>query len=532
MVPNVSFLSEDIEESATESENLFLSVRNSTVAIIDSTELNQTITDDINFDIDNEASKNEIAESMAKDTKSNKTTDTIPFISMSSHKDVSINSSNISESNFENELLLQPSKQKPRICLRSSDCQLDLNERCVPNGSHRICSCAQPFRKNSETNVCEIISGVKIVARFGSTAYKADLNRVNSPTFIKMKNWAENALWSLIRQSSILSEGISEIKVIGFSKGSLLVHALILIHSSLIRNRKRIKKLDLVLATEFSLVIDNFSKQLDNFGTQVNASDITIIDINTDVNPCELNELNYCSKNAICVQSNEHSLNLGFQCKCKKGYADSSPHPSYLGESCSVECPQSYCSNDGHCHVDDENGLYCTCQDWNIGPRCQYSGVIVLSALAVIVALLMLIVGCSVYAFCGWRSRNNTSQNAQLMVDPQYEEAVRNMRVTIDNHYEPEENHLREKRRVCEEIEVTEADNRQIPSIHNSSQSLLNVPSPVTATTSTMTATNVNSLMATPGQYSVLSKSSGYQTPRVLHIPPKTKNSQTQVTWF
>ncbi|RWS28117.1 serine-rich adhesin for platelets-like protein [Leptotrombidium deliense] len=417
------------------------------------------------------------------------------------------------------ETTTQQSIYSVRSCMSIADCHLDLNERCISNGSRSVCSCRHPFLKDRQTNSCEILEGVKIVVRFGSTSFSQDLKRKNSPQFIEMKDLTENILLLLFKRSQSLSDAVTGIRVDDFDEGSLLVNAFVFIQTSVIKRRNNMKKLDLLFATEFTSVISKLNNSFGNFGPLINASDVSIVEVDIGVNPCDFSELNYCSGNAECIPNRGH-FNAAFLCKCRDGFTDTSPHPLHLGESCTVECPVSYCSNGGHCHISQEdNSLFCTCQQWNLGNRCQYSGIVVLIVFGVVVLLLMLIVGCTVSAFCARRA----SHIINALPPESQQDMVRNLQYAVQNHYDPGA-----KRLIGDET-VEENETRPIRSVHNSSQSLNIATIPVNNATAGVTTTDANI-----GNISVCKTNANslYHTPRVLRVPNKTRNCQTQVTWF
>lgn len=335
-----------------------------------------------------------------------------------------------------------------KVCSSNADCHIDLNERCITSFlPYMTCGCGQAFTRNKQSNVCELKRGVRMVFRFDSLAFLPEYSKKTTPGFIRMKELTESTLGSLVNSSSQLTDCVKDIQVVSFQKGndeltneaSLEAEALIYITNSLyqaVKSRK--KSLALVIVKEISVLVHQLNSS--RFATNPEF-DVVATQIDADVDPCFVDDLNYCSPNSLCF----FALNDNrYSCSCKDRFTDLSPHPRFPGEICSLECPDDYCSNDGYCHVDKAySRLYCTCNHWNIGSRCQYSGIIVFSVLGVIVLLLLLVVGCTTAAFCGRRetiadssdiSRRRLMQpKASLLSSCPEDHSSRPFRITIDN---------------------------------------------------------------------------------------------------
>lgn len=299
-------------------------------------------------------------------------------------------------------------------CTVHTDCHIGLNERCFDS----ICTCGPSFSRSKSSDICELKKIMKVVLKFDSVNFSPEYNLPNSPGAIKLREKLESALGELVKTNSILNASVIEIKVINFSKSSFARGSLE--PSSLSSNinmpnileaeciisigghvTSKSERLQTVFVSEIVVAINqlNSSKYTDN-----PEYDMRVISLETNINPCngEFGS-NYCSSSANCIYNEKE---LSYTCSCGNKYTDTSPNSQmYPGEVCSLRCPDDYCSNDGYCHVDFENSLlYCTCNHWNVGSRCQYSGLVVFSVLGVIVFLLLLVVACAASAFCGRRS--------------------------------------------------------------------------------------------------------------------------------
>ena len=279
--------------------------------------------------------------------------------------------------------------------------------------------------------------------RFNSLEYSKDLSRKNSPSFLRTKEVIEMTLLEVFRSSSVLKNLIKDIKVMEFSSGSLTASFLLLMADTSSAAKTK-ESLALLLVKEISVSIHEL-----NTSRSSSAYNMVVTEIETDVNACQFDDLNYCSPDALCIKTRE-----GFACVCSDRHVDHSPHPSYLGEVCKVECPENYCENNGHCHIDKESRLYCTCNNWNVGLRCQYSGVVVFSVLGLVMILLLFVVGCTSAAFCG-RNRAPLTQPLMAPASPypkpissSYDDHIRPFRITIDNPYELHDHNIPTERHV------------------------------------------------------------------------------------
>lgn len=273
--------------------------------------------------------------------------------------------------------------QRGRYCTTSLDCHLDLNERCVQRGTHSICDCREPFIRDPKTNSCELKRAVRIVMAFAKLSFSTELAKKSTPAYIRTRERVEKTMNSVISYSSVLSTGVHGIRAVNFSDtpNGLSSACYLFVRESLYRQLS-LDALSLLLVKEMSVAVHEL-----NNTHKSGDYDIEVIEIDTDVNPCEIEELNYCSNFAECGRTKSG----GFYCQCRERYTDLSPHRTFTGEQCVIECPEAYCANDGHCHVDSKtSALYCTCNNWNVGARCQYSGVVVFSVLGVVVILLLL----------------------------------------------------------------------------------------------------------------------------------------------
>lgn len=357
--------------------------------------------------------------------------------------------------------LLIPIPKSHKVCLLNTDCHLDLNERCIQDQSipYTICGCGHAFVRNDINNVCELKRGIKLVIKFASLPFVHEYFRNNTPAFVRLKELAEVTLNTVIQSSQKLSECVKDVSVTSFrssmsgnNSNSVESETLIYITNSLYTSIKaRETSLALVFVKEISISVHDLNRT--KFHTNPEF-DLLVTEIEADIDPCHIPDLNYCSQeSSVCLRHEKDNM---FRCECRDRFTDQSPHPLFPGEVCSLECPDDYCSNDGHCHVDRRSSdLYCTCNHWNVGSRCQYDGIIVVSVLAVIVILLLLVVGCTASAFCSGRrssdhidhhritsfprsATDNSSQNLvqakpSLLSSSCGDDHVRPFRITIDN---------------------------------------------------------------------------------------------------
>ncbi|KAI1287641.1 hypothetical protein HDE_09895 [Halotydeus destructor] len=323
---------------------------------------------------------------------------------------------------------------KVRYCTSSADCHLDLNERCVLRTSRSVCQCREPFERNARTNSCDLKRAVKVSVDFVQLPYVAELSRKNTPAHIRTKELVESTLLAVFDNSDTLRNGVSQVRGSNFSaapvSGGHLRTSFYLYIREPLYTQPSVDALALLLIKEISVSVH----ELNSSSNATANFDLQVSEMEADIDPCELAELNYCSPDATCTPDKDG----GFRCECNDRFTDISPHPVYRGEQCTVECPESYCANGGHCHVDHKGvQFYCTCNNWNVGGRCQYSGIVVFSVLGLVVLLLLLIVGCAASAFCGQRAHTLRQVNyGKALGTPVYDEHVRPLRITIDNPYE------------------------------------------------------------------------------------------------
>ena len=273
-----------------------------------------------------------------------------------------------------------------------------------------------------------------------------------TPGFIRMKELTESTLRNIVNTSSQLTECVKDIRVVSFQRPldetpsdgpSLEAEVLIYITNSLYQSIKsRENSLALVFVKEISVAVHELNTSRFSSNPEFDAA---VTQIEGDVDPCQVDDLNYCSADSSCFMTT--STDNRYACLCKDRFTDLSPHPRFPGEICSLECPDDYCSNDGYCHVDrTSNELYCTCNHWNVGSRCQYSGIVVFSVLGVIVLLLLFVVGCTAAVLSGQRRAGGTSDSSEnsrhhlihqksslVSSCPEEHPSIRPFRITIDN---------------------------------------------------------------------------------------------------
>ncbi|XP_015789455.1 uncharacterized protein LOC107366380 isoform X2 [Tetranychus urticae] len=327
-----------------------------------------------------------------------------------------------------------------RLCSSPYNCHLHLNERCVSSANFNVCQCVEPFHRTNHSEPCRIKKGALITVSFGNLIWSDDLANIYSPRFIETKDQTERSLRVIMDRSPLLASGIVSIGVLSFSPGSVSAKAMVHVRNDLFTNNFKVN-----LAREMTQAVADLSESASSMPSELLFRNVTIKAIQDDIDPCGIADLNYCSPNSVCLPippQGAIAANLlsepGFRCQCKPGFTDLSPNPYYPGEVCRVECPLSYCENGGHCLVNAlDSTLYCTCQDWNVGPRCQYSGILVFSVLGVVVILLMLIVACTTSAFCGKRVTRETVFSRR--VSPvTYDDTIRPFRIAVNNYDSPE----------------------------------------------------------------------------------------------
>lgn len=307
-------------------------------------------------------------------------------------------------------------------CASHRDCNSILNERCVDS----TCQCGHFFSRLTSDDVCELKKLIRVTFKFDSIVFSPEYNLPNSPGSVHLRDKLETALTAVINANSVLNQSVIEIRVINFSRSNFG-------HGSF-ETTSTDRLSNLLEATCFMHIAGNIASRSTRLQTtfvsqiviainQLNASlysskpeyDMRIISLETQINPCEDDvNMNYCSTSASCIYNGRDD---SYSCSCGTKYTDTSPNvESFPGEVCSLRCPDDYCSNDGYCHVDHDNSLlYCTCNHWNVGARCQYSGLVVFSVLGVIVLLLLLVVACASSAFCGRRSGATVLQTIDPM---------------------------------------------------------------------------------------------------------------------
>jgi hypothetical protein len=323
------------------------------------------------------------------------------------------------------------------------DCHLDLNERCIqePGMAYTTCGCGRAFvRRSGHESVCELKRGIRLLIRFASLSFVSELFRPATPSFIRMKELTQLTLRSVVHASDSLSQCVKDMRILSFKSSSssscshslpdprncVEAETLVYITDSLFQQIvTRETSLALVFVKEISVSVHQLNRT--NFSKSPQF-DLTVMEIESDVDPCLLPDLNFCSPtdSSLCLRSESSDSRTVFSCECKDRFSDLSPHPLFPGEVCRLQCPHDYCSNDGHCHVDRSSShLYCTCNHWNVGSRCQYDGIVVVSVLAVIVLLLLLVVGCTASVFCS--DRRTATAAAAAAADHQQNMSRRNI---------------------------------------------------------------------------------------------------------
>ncbi|KAF6035692.1 hypothetical protein EB796_005995 [Bugula neritina] len=76
-----------------------------------------------------------------------------------------------------------------------------------------------------------------------------------------------------------------------------------------------------------------------------------------DINECSVDELNSCSPNALCTNTDG-----SYFCTCSEEYSsDLSPHNTSAGRVCAVACEPNYCSPSHFCEERPETSPHCIC---------------------------------------------------------------------------------------------------------------------------------------------------------------------------
>lgn len=330
-----------------------------------------------------------------------------------------------------------------RFCVLSFDCDLLLNERCIQHEKFGLCGCQVGFYRHPQTKECLPKVIMRLVLKL---TWPSNLNTGNysSATLQNMHSFRqpiETIIKAFIPKSLWLQSIVGKVNLIGLRENNQIAVIDLYLHldstrtssSTLIREAKYQTYTDLM---KFIAIYNEINKRLVNF-TTVYPTSLELIDVTGDINLCEITDMNYCSKQAICTHDT-YFINCG----CLEGFSDVSPlHVKYPGEICRIQCTDNYCHNGGYCHIVNDVQLYCSCQRWNVGNRCQFSSLVVISTFLVAVIIVLLIIALIMYHISqskcvrGPPKQPTLTRQKQLSFGPlmkAYDEESHAFRVTID----------------------------------------------------------------------------------------------------
>lgn len=299
--------------------------------------------------------------------------------------------------------------ENQRFCLSSSDCYLELNERCILKEKYSICDCAKSFFRDEFTRRCQINKLIRTVFKvtFSHDNKSISLNK-NSHEFLQFRTKLDNNLWFYINYSNYLNLIIQKTEFVEFNPSNqsitldfYLKNRHIISHNSFIENNF-IQEISSKLSQTLKTLIDD---QVINF--------FNVEEIFDDLDPCTIHSLNYCNENSYCTRI--ENSEIGFRCSCKNSFTDLSPHPQFIGEICQIQCTSDYCYNDGFCIINNAKSLECKCFNWDFGNRCQFSGILVVSIAGLLLVMLIIILTFSLSIICLFKFKKDlTSSNKDI----------------------------------------------------------------------------------------------------------------------
>lgn len=297
---------------------------------------------------------------------------------------IEIKGETINPSSINNEESFTPSmlddNVKERHCSSIAQCDSNLNERCVNKGKFGICQCGKAFIRNLHSKQCEAKLSFIGMLRCPNQPYETELNNLTSDTYRNMIEKSEHTLKLILDNCDVLSSQEAHIRILGFREGSLIIEWQLMVPES---------KLNSSLNMEADLEEEFINALQFVNDSPINVGNATFLNISSEANRCKNAELNYCSKNAVCLYNTNKSG--GFECVCKSEYLDVSPFPiNYGGEKCEAICPEGYCKNDGTCIV-VQNQPVCKCENLYMGNHCQVSGLVLGFSCGVVIAVAFII---------------------------------------------------------------------------------------------------------------------------------------------
>ncbi|XP_013777871.1 uncharacterized protein LOC106462492, partial [Limulus polyphemus] len=282
-----------------------------------------------------------------------------------------------------------PKSSLQRFCTSIQHCNASQKERCVSKGTHSVCECGSAFARNPETSVCQEKIPVMASLKFPNEEFITGLDNPTSVVHQRKKRDAEQTMWSVVQLSDSLQKLVAHVIIDGFSAGSVVLNIQMILAG--LHEDMSPEELEKFVGQELEDVLSNKIHLLQ--GALLNLENAILLRIN----PCQYEELNYCSKNADCLP--DKSKAGGFQCVCREKYTDNSPDDDYPGEVCIAICPKDFCRNNGHCRVGSDDNFYCSCAEWYVGWRCEIPGQAIIGGVAAIaVVLLVVLIVVLVYA--------------------------------------------------------------------------------------------------------------------------------------
>ncbi|XP_015927853.2 uncharacterized protein [Parasteatoda tepidariorum] len=304
------------------------------------------------------------------------------------------------------EVNLNPELPSPKFCESASECNVSLNERCMPKDDILICNCGKAFRRNLKTKKCEATITLQTSITLPGERFYEDLRDINTQLYKQKKRDYIRIMWYLLRHNPKLFHTVAEVDITGFEEGSLIVNYTMKL---LDNGNETASELAQQLQEDLSKII-NEQEQLKNASLEFkNASVSTLV-----LNPCLSSDMNYCHKNAFCIQTEEK----GFKCQCKADYLDNSRDKRYPGENCTGICDASYCGDHGKCYLKDLKQKQCRCEGWYLGERCEINGIVVIASFAFASFLIIAVVVLFVFYCKKNRNRKFYNRNFQPGQEP------------------------------------------------------------------------------------------------------------------
>ncbi|XP_074604245.1 uncharacterized protein LOC141857656 [Brevipalpus obovatus] len=251
-----------------------------------------------------------------------------------------------------------------------STCGVNLNEHCKTEVGISSCQCKPGFGRTTARGICTPISSLVIFLRLdklgdNKITFNRKLQDPDTEEFQYLEYESLQALNSLFTTSK-LGKFFKGVKVNKFYSmaGKMLVNATIELDKT---NTTRSMVIKRIVQQEISRVISLRANKLGDSQLSVEESANAIPRVE-DINECANQELNDCSKHAVC-----HNEFGGYRCVCKSGYEDKfMDDVAKSGRFC-ASCSPAYCSNRGECFT--VNGeRECRCRGNFIGDKCDIDG--------------------------------------------------------------------------------------------------------------------------------------------------------------